>query len=151
MTGSCAPPCAESRSGGCQSSTWSTVDAVPTREPACTGGNVHFAASPEQLTADSDVPETRKHFLLVWMSEIEMLLRLIDHCCFGPPVQVCSSIALPFVPAQRSLMTRNAPWKEKFCAEPPLHAAVFSLVPVEPESFGSSRQVPVDLLRNGPA
>src|SRR6185369_9928770 len=83
--------------------------------------------------------------LLDWMSEM-VPSGLIDHCWAGPPVQVCSTIELPEMPAHLSLITRNAPWKVNRCSAPEVQAATFSVVPLP----GAARQVPVELLRYWP-
>src|SRR5689334_10664923 len=83
------------------------------------------------------------HFCPVWMSEI-VPFGFTDHCCAGPPVQVCSTILPEDMPAHRSLMIRNAPSNLKVCSADPLQAAVFSWVPVVELLFGSSRHCPLE-------
>src|SRR5690349_1637028 len=90
--------------------------------------NVHWLAAPEQLRATTLVPEMPTHFCPVWMSEI-VPFGFTDHCCAGPPVQVCSTILPLDMPAHRLLIIRKAPSKVNFCSADPLQAAVFSWVP----------------------
>src|SRR5204863_9069013 len=102
--------------------------------------NVHWLALPEQLPATTLVPDARTHFCPVWMSEI-VPFGLTDHCCAGPPVQVCRTTFPPDMPAHLLLMIRKAPWKVNTWLAALEQAAVTSAVPDE----GALRHCRVDL------
>src|SRR5438094_5131443 len=113
--------------------------------PVPAGVKVRWLAAPEQLPATTLAPDARTHLCPVWISEI-VPFGLTDHCCAGPPVQVCSATFPPEIPAHLLLMIRKAPWKVNCWLAALLHAAVTRAVPDD----GALRHCPVDLFRYWP-